>query len=55
MTTKINTKHYITQEDKEYIKHLLINHIYEQQLDGSYYESEIQRTREMLTRLKLEL
>ena len=41
----------MNREDKKYIKHLLINHIYEQMADESYDESEIQKTKEILNRL----
>ena len=44
--------HNMTQQDKNYIIHLIINHTYEQQADESYYESEKMYVRELLTRFK---
>ena len=44
--------HNMTQQDKNYITHLIINHTYEQQADESYYESEKMYVRELLTRFK---
>ena len=42
----------MTQQDKNYIIHLIINHTYEQQADDSYYESEKMYVKELLTRFK---
>ena len=42
----------MTKQDKDYITHLIINHTYEQEVDGSYYESEKMYVRELLTRFK---
>lgn len=42
----------MTQQDKKYIEHLIINHTYEQQADDSYYESEKMYVKELLTRFK---
>ena len=44
--------HNMTQQDKNYIIHLIINHTYEQQADDSYYESEKMYVKELLTRFK---
>ncbi len=46
------TMYNITNKDKNYIIHLIINHTYEQEADGSYYESEKMYVRELLTRFK---
>jgi len=42
----------MTQQDKNYIIHLIINHTYELQADDSYYESEKMYVNELLTRFK---
>ena len=42
----------MTQQDKNYITHLIINHKYEQQNDDSYYASERLYVKELLTRFK---
>jgi len=42
----------MTQQDKNYIIHLIINHKYELQTDDSYYESEKMYVKELLTRFK---
>ena len=44
--------HNMTQQDKNYITHLIINHTYELQADDSYYESEKMYVKELLTRFK---
>ncbi len=42
----------MTQQDKNYIKHLIINHTLDQQVDESYYESERLYVKELLTRFE---
>ncbi len=42
----------MTQQDKKYIEHLIINHTLDQQVDESYYESERLYVKELLTRFK---